>query len=112
MGGGPEVAVNRNKLDELEQFRETCGALCLAVILCRSEPLVPVCRDGSCVLEVADCRRTGCSGQICADHDVITTCEWLPEYGCYQTYGLCERQPDSECAWTVTDELRECLESI
>ena len=28
------------------------------------------------------CMRTGCSGQVCSDEEVITTCEFKPEYEC------------------------------
>ena len=54
------------------------------------------------------CVVTGCSGQVCADQDVITTCEWRPEYACYDT-AACERQPDGACGWTDTPELAACL---
>jgi eight-cysteine-cluster-containing protein len=30
-----------------------------------------------------DCFHTGCSGQLCAGEDIITTCEFTCEYGCY-----------------------------
>ena len=55
-----------------------------------------------------ECRVGGCSGQICADHDVITTCEWRDAYACYRT-ATCERQADGSCGWTRTDELAACL---
>jgi len=58
--------------------------------------------------EASECRPTGCSGQVCADEDIITTCEYLPEYACYEN-AVCERQPDGECGWTMTDELINCL---
>lgn len=54
------------------------------------------------------CRRTGCSGQLCALSPVDTTCEWQPEYACYQT-ASCKRQADAQCGWTETPELLECL---
>jgi hypothetical protein len=57
---------------------------------------------------ISACRPTGCSGQICADEDVITTCEYRPEYACYQS-AMCARQPDGECGWTPTTELAACL---
>lgn len=57
------------------------------------------------------CRATGCSGQICASEDVASTCEFLPEYACYQEHGVCEAQGDGECAWTSTPELNMCLEN-
>src|SRR6266850_739089 len=54
------------------------------------------------------CMKTGCSGAVCSDHDVITTCEWRPEYACYQK-ATCERQPDGNCGFTRTRELTSCL---
>lgn len=54
------------------------------------------------------CVRGGCSNQVCADHPVITTCEWRPEYECYQK-AECKRQSDGNCGFTKTRELTECL---
>jgi hypothetical protein len=54
------------------------------------------------------CRRTGCSGQVCASEDVATTCEWLPEYACY-AQATCEPQADGDCGWTITPEAAACL---
>lgn len=54
------------------------------------------------------CIKTGCSSQICADHNVISTCEFRPEYACYQK-AACERQSDGNCGFTKTAELTECL---
>ncbi len=56
----------------------------------------------------AACVVTGCSGQVCADQDVITTCEFREEFACYAT-ATCERQANSECGWTETAELAACL---
>lgn len=54
------------------------------------------------------CIKTGCSSQVCSDHNVITTCEFRPEYACYQK-AVCERQRDGNCGFTKTRELTECL---
>ncbi len=54
------------------------------------------------------CIKTGCSSQICSDHNVISTCEFRPEYACYQN-ATCERQRDGNCGFTKTPELTECL---
>lgn len=54
------------------------------------------------------CRATGCSGQVCADEAVMTTCEYRAEYGCYKT-ARCERQASGACGWTETAELSACL---
>jgi hypothetical protein len=39
---------------------------------------------------------------------VATTCEFRPEYACYQR-ATCERQPDGTCGFTPTPELTKCL---
>lgn len=54
------------------------------------------------------CMKTGCSGTVCSDEDVVTTCEWREEYACYQS-AVCERQPSGECGWTPSAELQACL---
>jgi hypothetical protein len=64
----------------------------------------------ACVADKTDCIRTGCSGQVCADHSVITTCEYRAEYACYKS-ATCTRQADGACGWTMTSELKSCLNS-
>jgi hypothetical protein len=54
------------------------------------------------------CVVTGCSGQICASEQTISTCEWRNEYSCYQ-YGQCKKQADGKCGWTQTPELAYCV---
>lgn len=54
------------------------------------------------------CMKTGCSGQVCSDEEVVTTCEYRPEYDCYKT-ARCERQANGQCGFTPTKELTECL---
>lgn len=54
------------------------------------------------------CFKTGCSSQVCADQDVVTTCEFRPEYACYQK-AICERQASGACGFTQTPELISCL---
>ena len=56
------------------------------------------------------CMRTGCSSQICADKEVITTCEYRTEYECYKK-AACERQKNGECGFTMTPELAACLKN-
>jgi hypothetical protein len=67
-----------------------CGGICM-----------PKSATGGCV-------KTGCSGQICADQDMFSTCEWRDEYACYQT-ATCERQANGQCGWTQTPALTSCL---
>ena len=54
------------------------------------------------------CIISGCSGQICSEEEVITTCEFLPEYVCYKLT-VCEVQPNGSCGWTETEEFLNCL---
>jgi hypothetical protein len=54
------------------------------------------------------CFKTGCSRQVCADEEVVTTCEYRAEYDCYKS-AKCERQANGECGFTDTPELRKCL---
>ena len=70
----------------------------------------PGCEFAACPKEesINYCIKTGCSGQICSNKDVITTCEFLPEYACYQN-ARCERQSNGSCGWTMTQELKDCL---
>ena len=58
--------------------------------------------DGACYVG-------GCSSHVCSDNpDVVTTCEWRPEYACYRE-ATCERQTSGECGWTMTPALQACL---
>lgn len=56
-----------------------------------------------------ECRPSGCSGQICSDTDMISTCEFLPEYACYRE-ARCERKATGRCGWAETPELKQCIE--
>lgn len=58
--------------------------------------------------QLKPCKKTGCSGQVCSDEDVVTTCEYRPEYECYKK-AKCERQTNGECGFTKTPELTSCL---
>lgn len=54
------------------------------------------------------CKKTGCSGQVCSDQEVMTTCEYKTEYECYKK-ATCERQANGDCGFTPTAELNACL---
>ncbi len=64
--------------------------------------------DYECVID-EQCMVSGCSSQLCLPEgsDVVTTCEYLSEYGCYQeaNCGCFE----NKCQWEPTDELSECI---
>lgn len=58
------------------------------------------------------CAVAGCSQQLCVSareaQDIVTTCEWRPEYACYGE-ASCEVQANGQCGWTDTPELRRCI---
>lgn len=54
------------------------------------------------------CKPTGCSGQVCSNTEINTTCEWRPEYTCYRA-ATCSTQKNKECGWVMDDELKRCL---
>jgi eight-cysteine-cluster-containing protein len=54
-----------------------------------------------------DCFHTGCSGQICANQDIITTCEFKCEYGCYANAGCgCV---GGKCQFARDQALGQCI---
>ena len=57
------------------------------------------------------CIVTGCSGQICSDREVVTTCEFREEYACFKE-AICERQVSGECGWTETEEYNQCQQGF
>lgn len=71
------------------------------------DPLPTVVKE---VGVVGTCKIGGCSSQLCVDinDSGMSTCEWREEYACYRG-GICERQANGQCGWTMTDELRSCL---
>jgi hypothetical protein len=74
-------------------------------------PELRECLDNSGPVPTEPCYVGGCSSQVCSDiPGVVTTCDWREEYACYRD-AACERQPDGECGWTATPELRECLDN-
>lgn len=69
----------------------TCGMTCA--------PEAPVAKP--CVV-------SGCSGQICAESEMVSTCEYREEYACYKS-AICERNSAGSCGWRQTAELKSCL---
>jgi hypothetical protein len=57
---------------------------------------------------VKACFASGCSGQVCSDEMVVSTCMYRPEYACYKQ-AKCERQATGECGWTPTPAFNACL---
>lgn len=61
-----------------------------------------------------DCGVGGCSGQICGPkdevRDIITTCEWKPEYDCIKkTKCTCI---NGKCDWFENEEYLKCMGTL
>lgn len=87
-------------------------------ILCAPGFDLTLNNDGTCQRCVESdavvCARGGCSGQICYDAsqpEPITTCEFLPEYACYDGANCGPFGPGGSCAWEDTPELAACIEN-
>jgi hypothetical protein len=58
--------------------------------------------------QAADCQRSGCGGEVCANTSMASACVVRPEHACYQA-ATCGAQASGHCGWTETDALRQCL---
>ena len=57
----------------------------------------------------ADCHRTGCSGEVCAGEDRVTSCLWRPEYACYgEPFARCACTAGA-CGWAADPSLAACV---
>lgn len=68
------------------------------------EYIGPPDKVGSCVVG-------GCSGELCVESGkgpMESICIWKEEFACYSG-AQCERQSSGNCGWTMTDELKKCL---
>ncbi len=69
--------------------------------------------SGECVKpepKPAACHVGGCSSQLCTDRPgMISTCEWLPHYACYQLSQCGAVGRDGACGWKQTPDLVACL---
>lgn len=67
-----------------------------------------LCTERACAPAPSACKKTGCSGELCSDQDVASSCLWTAAFACYQT-AACERQPDGACGFTPSAALTQCL---
>jgi len=49
---------------------------------------------------VKNCYKTGCSGTICSDSQITSSCQYKDEYACYEGVE-CKLQANNECGWTT-----------
>lgn len=57
------------------------------------------------------CYVVGSNRQFCESDPAnrFTADEFRPEYQCYSTYGICERDDNGQCGWRSSDELSQCI---
>jgi eight-cysteine-cluster-containing protein len=70
--------------------------------------------DGICIVGYTCqpvCKKSGCSGQVCAAKSMYTTCEWLPHYACYKLSTCGNFGTDGACAWEQTADFLSCMAS-
>lgn len=108
----PVARLTVNKAQSQKQYidaRASCGSSSIAVREATLGKLVTLLESlSSAAPPAAACVRSGCSGQICADQAMFSTCEWRPEYACYQQ-ATCERGANGQCGFRQTPELAACL---
>ena len=71
-----------------------------------------LCTERACIQECttdADCMETGCSGQLCRPQATISTCEYRPEYACYNAPTTNCGCNNGMCGWSQTAALAACL---
>jgi hypothetical protein len=79
--------------------------LCFLLFLFRVAPCIAQAGPGS-----AWCVVGGCNGELCTEQNrtVRTPCRYSPTFACYRN-ARCERQANGQCSWTITPQLRQCL---
>jgi hypothetical protein len=71
-----------------------------ATVLPAPEPEKPVEKQ---------CMIGGCSGEICSDEPTMSMCMYDPKFACYKG-ATCAVQGDGNCGWTMSEELKICLD--
>ena len=57
------------------------------------------------------CIVSGCSSEICSDEEVVSNCQFKPEYACFAK-ARCERLSNGQCGWNKTPEYKACITNI
>ena len=76
------------------------------------DPGETVCMEGQCVEAPGDCFTTGCSAEICADMEIMSTCDIQPWYACLEMTSCGNFGENGTCAWEMTTEFEACLMSF
>lgn len=51
----------------------------------------------------------GCNSELCGETELFSACIYKEEFVCYKS-AICEKQTDGKCGWTLTSELKACLD--
>ena len=91
-----------------EQCRTPGGQMFVNAITTTPTTIVyPPVQGGS---TIGTCYVGGCSAQLCTDApSAMSTCEYNPQYACYQQTSQCTRQSNGQCGWTQNAALSSCL---
>ncbi len=101
-----EKKIHQQKLQELKEEKPKP----ILIPPNKREPISIIDKDKKPFV-AEGCYIGGCAGEICSDEPgVMSPCLWKPEFACYKL-ARCERQADGKCGWTMTPELKRCLES-
>jgi hypothetical protein len=95
------------------------GILCNRGLDCIPLPkqcLTTPCPQYACVNLSIPCIVTGCSMELCAEKDSVSSCIWKPEFSCLR-YAQCTRSTTTgECAWQIRGSNSslyvQCMEEI
>ncbi len=75
------------------------------------QPTVTIGQDK--IINDQECVRAGCSGELCVEtavaDEIFTTCEFKPEYSCYQQ-AVCTRLESGECGFIRDEDFEQCLQ--
>jgi eight-cysteine-cluster-containing protein len=122
-----DCACGRNKLTgecfygnkEFTNASRQCPDFCEGIgrnmeIKCISGECAQVQKSRTECSRDSDCGVGGCSGQVCTTAErapsIITTCEYLPEYGCLKQTGCgCI---SGKCGWKKTQEYLDCMKNL
>jgi hypothetical protein len=83
------------------------GIRCATGLSCVGIPKGGFDLPGTCRKPKA-CMKTGCSGTVCSDKDVITTCQVSPTDACY-VGASCGQQADGSCGFSLTPAQEACI---
>jgi hypothetical protein len=67
--------------------------------------------EGTRLVAQPACVVTGCSRNVCADAERITTCQFTPEMACFDANSICARDASGACGWAPTSALTSCLQA-